>query len=177
VTLLEDDGHEAVRKIIVWLKDKGFNVEPGTRYEQPFNTGVWLDGDLIVVDVNEVHPGDLLHEAGHLAVLPSLIRGDVMPGDVEKVLEEVSLKDMGQRDKKALFNAGDQAAISWAYAAAIDANVDPWMTCEKGFSGDAGATVFAELRCGIFCGIEELVCSGFLGSMREFPKLRYWRQP
>lgn len=63
-------------------------------------------GPLIVDEAQLEYPGDLLHEAGHLAVLlpaeRALCDGDVGP-------------DAG----------AEMAAMGWSYAAALAAEIDP----------------------------------------------------
>lgn len=179
----------ALSKASRWLRANGFTLEIGERYVPGFNPGIWLDGDVIVYAPSEAHPGDLLHEAGHLAVLPSPIRKHVTPGDIEDSTRPV-IDGYLRRHPDALatwpedpvaracLQSGDTEVIAWAYAAALAAGVDPWLTCEKGFGeAEAGETTFAALRRGAYMGINGLRASGFLDSTKDFPRLRFWRQP
>jgi hypothetical protein len=69
--------------------------------------GITIDHGVLVVDESRLqNPGDLLHEAGHLAVTPSGARSDVMG---------------------SAGNSGgyEMAAIAWSYAAVRDLEMDP----------------------------------------------------
>ena len=66
-----------------------------------------------------VHPGDLLHEAGHLAVLPAVQRGCAQ----NHVGEDAGL---------------EMAAIAWSYAAARHLGIAPEVVFhEAGYRGGA----------------------------------------
>ena len=179
--------HSAVREVVHWLRRRGFVVEAGRRHVKPFNRDVWLDGDCIIY-APEAHPGDMLHEAGHLAVLPSCIRLAVRPGNIEDFTEPAITEYMESHPNafdcpedpvaRACMQAGDTEAIAWAYAAAIDAQVDPWLTCQNGF-GDAESaeSTFTGLKAGCYLGINGLRTAGFMDSTKDFPKLKFWKQP
>jgi hypothetical protein len=175
-------------KVVSWLERRGFNVKAGSLWAKPFNDGVWLDGDLVVYDPNVAHPGDLLHEAGHLAILPSCIRTHVKPGDLEKfTLPQITKYMQDHPDAMAhpedpvalaCMNAGDLEAIAWSYAAAVDAKVDPGLVCENGFSDDeSGPTTLMLLKNKGYFGVSGLRMAGFVNWTRDFPKLKFWRQP
>lgn len=183
------DGAADLAKAVRWLRGIGFAVEEGTRYTTAFNRGVWLEGGLVIVyDPDEAHAGDLLHEAGHLAILPSCIRRFVRPGDIEDfVLEPIRQYLQDHPDAmsypedpvaRACLQAGDPEAIAWSYAAALAAGLDPRVTCEKGFSDpDDGERVLYGLSRGAYLGINGLRASGFMESTRDYPKFRIWTQP
>lgn len=187
MTALLDD-NKVLRKAVRWLRRRGFVVEEGRRHADPFNAGIWLDGDCVVYDPDEAHPGDILHEAAHLAVLPACIREVAAPGDIEKFIGPAITKYMRSHPNafgypedpvaRACMQAGDMEAIAWAYAAAIDAKVDPWLTCAKGFGDpETGEATFIGLQLRQHLGINGLQCSGFLDSTKDFPKLKFWRHP
>lgn len=180
--------NKVLRKAVRWLKRRGFVVEEGRRRADPFNAGIWLDGDCVVYAPDEAHPGDLLHEAGHLAVLPSCIREVVGPGDIETFTAPAITKYMQTHPNafgypedsvaRACMQAGDAEVIAWAYAAAIDAKIDPWLTCVKGFGDqEAGEATFIGLKVGRYLGINGLRTAGFMDSTNDFPKLKFWRHP
>lgn len=86
-------------KIAVFLNDIGIRVINGTIPGDTFLPGILVDGDTLVVDEAKLkYPGDLLHEAGHLAVMP--------PETRKKLYNDVSK------------NAGDElATLAWSWAA------------------------------------------------------------
>lgn len=177
-----------LKKVVAWLQARGFTVEQGCRWATPFNDGVWLDGDLVVYDQNVAHPGDLLHEAGHLAILPSCIRVHVKPGDLETFTQPQITRYMREHPNAmaypedpvalACMNAGDLEAIAWSYAAAIDIGVNPGLVCANWFPDDESRkTTLQLLKAGGYFGINGLRMAGFMNWTRDFPKLKFWRQP
>lgn len=176
-------------KAVDWLRRVGFRVDEGVRYATTFNKGIWLEGDLeIVYDPEEAHAGDLLHDVGHLATLPSCIRRYVRPGDIEEFVRgpirsyfESHPNAMAHPEDpvaRACLQAGDSEAIAWSYAAAKAAGLDPWITCEKGFSDpDDADKVLYGLKRGAYLGINGLRASGFIESIGDYPELKMWMQP
>ena len=92
-----------------FLKSIGIKVHLKPFTESSFLPGVLVRGGELIVDFGQTfYPGDLLHEAGHIAVTPSderrSLTGNVEPG------------------KKA--NSIELAAICWSYAAARHLEID-----------------------------------------------------
>lgn len=183
----EDAGTDPrLRRVVRWLVDQGLEIESGSRYTQSFNPGIWIEAGALVYDHAVAHPGDLLHEAGHLAVLPSCIRGHAN-GDMDTVAPRIGEYMAAHPNAfafpedpiaRAMIEGGDSSVIAWAYAAALAAGVDPWLTCERGFpEEDDGRAALEALQTGTFVGIANLVASGMAESRRAFPKMRRWLQP
>lgn len=92
-------------RILLFLKDIGLEVREGTRPGKPFMPGIWVEEGALVVDRESLlYPGDLLHEAGHLAVMPPERRG--------KAGGNIAV-DPGE----------EMAAQAWSYAAALAADI------------------------------------------------------
>src|SRR5690606_27859165 len=89
------------RRIILFLTNIGIPVRAGARSQKPFLPGIWVeDGGLIADASSLLYPGDLLHEAGHLAVMP--------PDRRRKSSGDIAV-DPGE----------EMAAQAWSYAAAV----------------------------------------------------------
>jgi len=92
--------------IFAFLREIGFNIHLAELPEKTFLPGIQLIANGLNVDIDALlYPGDLLHEAGHLAVmLPEHRHLDVPPtGD-----------------------AGEEiAAIAWSYAAVVHLGLPP----------------------------------------------------
>jgi hypothetical protein len=87
--------------IVRFLADIGIETRRGELHEPTFLPGIGIDGGALVIDEAKLtYPGDLLHEAGHLAVVPP-----------------------ERRSAMAMYAGDDPAeemmAIAWSYAAAL----------------------------------------------------------
>jgi hypothetical protein len=87
-----------------------------------FLPGFLIEKGMLIIDRDLLqHPGDILHEAGHIAVVPAAER----PGLTEKT--------MIQRKNR---EAEEMMAIAWSYAACIHLRIDPdFVFHEAGYRG------------------------------------------
>ena len=88
------------------------DVHPATLAEPTFLPGIEIDHGTLRVDALRLtYPGDLLHEAGHIAVADPAER----------------------RQPKLSPNDGDEfAAIAWYYAAVVKLGIDPRIVFHSG---------------------------------------------
>ncbi len=110
---------DIIEKIFSFLREIGIEVNFETLDEPTFLPGIEIHyGTLAVDDAKLKYPGDLLHEAGHLAV--------VSPARRKKLH-----KDAGQK-------AGEEmTAIAWSYAAAMHIGIEPSVLFHAdGYRGD-----------------------------------------
>jgi hypothetical protein len=97
--------------IVDFLVEIGIPVEPRELPDDTFLPGIALERGTLLVDESRLaHPGDLLHEAGHIAVTPSWARPQLTDGI-----------DVPGLDTRLL----EWAAIPWSYAAARAIGIDP----------------------------------------------------
>lgn len=184
----EEERIVALGAVVSWLRTQGFVVREGTRFSQTFNHGIWIEDGELVYDADEAHPGDLLHDAGHLAVLPECVRSRIAGGDIEDSLLPLIRDYMEKHPQavafpedpaaRALLQSSDLEVIAWAWAAALAAGVNPRLTCANGFpnEGDVDATVVG-LKARNHPGIEGLLLSGFVSSPAQYPRLNFWKHP
>lgn len=99
-------------RIAEFLTSVGIEVVPARLEEgECLLPGIRVEGGRLLVDeAGLTYPGDLLHEAGHLAVAP----GDVRPGLSGEVV--IPGADM---------DASEVHATAWAYAAVVHLGLDP----------------------------------------------------
>lgn len=90
-----------------FLVNIGLPVAIGEVSEKTFMKGIGIENGVLIIDEAKVHyPGDLLHEAGHLAMLPRAKR-----------LTAQNLMDDG--------GGVELSATAWSYAAAIHLGLSP----------------------------------------------------
>lgn len=127
----------------------------------------WIRQGVLYYHPTQAHPGDFLHEAGHLAVLPGHVRSRAH-GDVD------ALELMGPISG---IDHDDASAIAWSYAAALTAGVDPWLAFEHGFTDDELArNAFDEVRHHQHEGINCLVDID-MTTLALYPKMDLWLCP
>lgn len=92
-----------IAEISAFLNGIGIATHPASLEEETFLPGIKIEAGSILYDFEKLqHPGDLLHEAGHIAVLPAEAR-------------QHRSGNVGMDDPNAM---GDEiAAIIWSYAA------------------------------------------------------------
>lgn len=87
-----------------------------------FLPGLLINKGMIIIDKDALeHPGDILHEAGHIAVVPSADR---------RSLSEKGIIKRKNREAEEIM------AIAWSYAACIHLEIDPFFVFhEQGYRG------------------------------------------
>ncbi|MGC2234782.1 MAG: hypothetical protein WA584_01305 [Pyrinomonadaceae bacterium] len=146
-----------INKISEFIRETGLEIVPAKLDENTFLSGIFIENGKIFVDENKLtFPGDLLHEAGHLAVAPESLRGQL--GD------EVFLPDF---DMDAL----EAAAIAWSYAAALHLDLNPRVVFhEGGYKGKAESLLHG-FSIGVFIGVNILEKSGMTATGERAEKL------
>jgi len=149
---------------------------------------VWIYTGKLYIDPEKFHVGDFLHEAGHIAVLPSFIR-PFATGDVEASagpamslwLKNHPLKlTQWPEDPwvRAAIQCSDHEVIAWAYAAAVACGADPYLTVENGFSTEeARESAYQGCQTNVYLGINGLRAGGFIESVKTYPEMKQWLAP
>ncbi len=97
--------------IIAFLKEIGLKVEFGSVNDDTFLPGIEVvAGGLIVDESRLLFPGDLLHEAGHLAIVPATTRAN-LSGKVE----------ISEANPDVI----EATAMCWSYAACVQLGIEP----------------------------------------------------
>ena len=142
-----------VRKLAGFLDGIGLEVLPGRIQGETFLPGVQvMKGRLIVDEPRLLYPGDLLHEAGHLAVLSGAMRkglsGNLMESGADTALLEV-------------------AAIAWSYAACLHLGIDPKVVFHPaGYHGKSAALLLG-FSLGVYPGANQLQSAGLAATGAE----------
>jgi len=109
-------------KCIQFLNNIGIPVSFRKIESGCFLPGLLIEQGGIVID-NEalLYPGDILHEAGHIAVVPAGRRS---------LLNQQAIVESKERETEEMM------AIAWSYAACIHLSIDPFFVFhEEGYRG------------------------------------------
>lgn len=160
--------NELTRQISTFLKEIDIEVLSVKLSHETFLPGISVkDGKLFVDEEKLLYPGDLLHEAGHIAVTPAYLRSTLN--------DEISLPD---------FQPGvlETEAIIWSYAACLHLDLDPQIVFHPGGYQGRSDALLATFEMGLFPGINQLEDAGMSFSERTaaesgaepFPKMIKW---
>ncbi|MEO6392727.1 MAG: hypothetical protein ABIP75_12835 [Pyrinomonadaceae bacterium] len=138
--------NEITQAIAEFVRKIGLPVRAARLDHPTFLPGIEVESGAILIDESRLtYPGDILHEAGHLAVAPATLRptlsGEVdLPGFNADVVEAF--------------------AIGWSYAAIVSLGLDPGIVFHRdGYKGQAEA-LRNNYELGIYIGANGLVDMG-----------------
>lgn len=158
--------HETVSHITGFLHRIGIETYTATLEGPFFTPGIHIkNGKLAYDPAKLLYPGDLLHEAGHIAVTPA----------GERPLLNDNVDPTGQ-------SGSELAAILWSYAAARAMNLPPEVVFHpNGYKGDSEWLIknFSEKT---FVGLPLLVWMGMTADEKKakelgispFPEMIRW---
>ena len=159
--------HEVTEKIIPFLRAIGLEVQAGTVAGKTIFPGIKVDQGVLCYDPAALqHPGDLLHEAGHLAVKTAADR-------------KLAGVDLGSDP------AEEMMAIGWSYAAVLHLQLPPEVVFHPaGYRGGSQSLLdnFAEGRYLAVPMLQWLCMTYEEKQAREigavpYPKMRTWLRP
>lgn len=129
-------------KIINFVKGIGLQVKLASLDTPTFLPGIKIETGTILIDNEKLlYPGDILHEAGHLAVMPPGIR-DTMTGDLDP--------------ESDLQVGGELMVIPWSYAAALYLQIDPAIVFhQNGYKGGS-ESILDNFKNGRYFGVPML---------------------
>ncbi|HEX2629000.1 MAG TPA: hypothetical protein VHM26_08315 [Chitinophagaceae bacterium] len=155
---------QVLDRIIDFIREIGITVEEGTVAPGSFLPAIEIRNGGIIYDPSLLsYPGDLLHEAGHIAVSspeerPNL-SGNIVENDQSKMGDEM-------------------AVLLWTWAASLHLNLPPQIVFHKeGYRGSSNWIIqqFTERS---FIGLPLLVwmkmCDGVSEDGSGFPKMLKW---
>lgn len=159
-----------LQKIIQFLETIGIQVIEKDLDDTTFLPGLSLGPDTVYVDYSKLkYPGDLLHEAGHIAVTSP---------------EERKLAGSDKMAEGWPSQGDEIAAILWSYAAALHLKLPPeFVFHEHGYKGNSQWFI-DNFTAGNYMGLPllqwytmapstEKVVSG----MPAFPAMQHWMRP
>ena len=140
-------------RIVAFLREIGFTVRSAELRGDTFLPGVRVDcGELLVDEAKLVGCGDLLHEAGHLAVLRAEERNVAGP-------------DMGKDD------GAEMGAMAWSYAAAVHLHLDAAVVFHAhGYRGNSESLI-ENFQAGRYLGVPYLQWVGLTAERKRAKEL------
>ncbi len=146
-------GGEIVEKVVAFLDEIGiattFAAVPG-RSVLP---GLAVHDGVIAIDRERLSfPGDLLHEAGHLAVMAPRTRD-------------------GSSGRLNAVRAEELAAIAWSYAAAVHLAIDAAVVFHEGGYRGGGANLCENFTNGYYIGVPVLEWLGMTADAKRAAEL------
>ena len=152
------------RQIASFLIETGIPVKAGAVAADAFLPGITVCPAGLVIDESQLlHPGDVLHEAGHLAV--------AAPADRFAMQSHVGDDP-----------AHEMMAIAWSYAAVVHLGIDPAVVFHpQGYKGQA-ADILAAFQSGRGFGVPMLQYHGMCSDAQRaaasntpaYPVMRHW---
>lgn len=144
-------------KIADFLIEIGLEVQVAKLNDQTFLPGILIRKGKILVDEEKLlHPGDLLHEAGHLAIAPKDLR-NTLSGEI--ALSEFNSYEI------------ESGADAWSYAALVYLDLDPRVVFHSnGYQGKSENLLFG-FRVGVYPGANVLIKAGLAAVGENTAKL------
>jgi hypothetical protein len=134
-------------RIVAFLHSVGLDVrQTDLAPDECFLPGIRLDRGTVLYDEQALTwPGDLLHEAGHVAVAPPEVR-PLLSGAAD-----VPGVDMGRLE---------HAAVAWSYAAALAVGIDPALVFHEGGYRGRSPGILSTFAFGVYPGANLLEEAG-----------------
>lgn len=127
-----------------------------------FLPGILIEnGGLLIDPAKLLYPGDILHEAGHLAVTPAAERAQ-LSGNVMA----------GKPDQNGV-DGEEIVAMLWSYAASEAIGIPPEIVFHPSGYRNASNWILDNFRQGIYPGLPLLVWME-LTTTEGFPKMTRW---
>ncbi|MGI4864314.1 MAG: hypothetical protein ACRYFZ_10360 [Janthinobacterium lividum] len=146
-------------QMLAFITELGISVREAHFDEPSFLPGIFIENGGLVLDRTELlYPGDVLHEAGHLAVTPTaerlLVQANVTENNPAKEGEEM-------------------AVLLWTYAACQLLDIPEEVVFHPaGYKGQSD-WLLDNFRSGHYIGLPLLVWMG-LTTTEGFPQMTQW---
>jgi hypothetical protein len=157
--MINNDTDEFIlfEKCIAFLHDIGIQTIFRAIDTNSFLPGLSIEKGIIIIDRQLLqHPGDLLHEAGHIAIVPA--------ADRARLTENAIIK---RRDREA----EEIMAIAWSYAACVHLDIDPnFVFHEEGYK-DGSAYIIDSCNDSSYLGLPMLQGIGMTADEKNAQRL------
>jgi hypothetical protein len=156
------DAAAVTQTLLDFLAGIGITVSEGAVPADSFLPGIRLVAGTLVVDRAALRwPGDLLHEAGHIATTPAALRA--------------SLDDQ-LADDPAIAHRGEAEATAWAWAALTQLALPAELLFHEGGYHGHSAGLALTYAMGVYPGATGLAQAGMtrLGGEDGYPRMQRW---
>lgn len=145
------------RRIMAFLRDIGLPVAEAGVPADSFLPGLRIVRGGLQVDLARLRwPGDLLHEAGHLAVVPAALRSGM-----DEALAELP----------PVHHGGEVEATAWAWAALQHLQLPSSVLFHEGGYHGHAAGLCTTFELGVYPGLPGLVAAGLAASPAQAASL------
>lgn len=136
-----DKNQKIIAVIVAFLREIGLDVLLEQHEGDSFLPGIRIKSGGLSIDPSQVlYPGDILHEAGHLATLPYAVRSKL----------DGVLPDIG------LHRGAELMSLAWSYAACLKLQLAPEVVFHAdGYKGDSEHLI-RNFEDGIYIGLPML---------------------
>lgn len=149
-----------------FLEEIGITLREGEVPAGSFLPGVTIENGEVVYDkLQLLYPGDILHEAGHVAVCNANERA-TMCGNVAAAADGKS--------------AEEAITILWTWAAIKKTGIPPEVVFHDNGYKDESENLIEHFERGDYIGLSLLVWAGMAdepGTRNGFPKMKNWLRP
>lgn len=153
---------ETTQTLLDFLNRIGIDLREGQVPADSFLPGIRLVAGGLVVDRAALRwPGDLLHEAGHIATTPAALRARL---------------DDQLADDPAIPHRGEAEATAWAWAALTQLGLPAGLLFHSGGYHGHSAGLALTYSMGVYPGAAGLAAAGMarLGGGDGYPQLLRW---
>lgn len=145
-----------IQQMTDFVQGAGIPVRLESIAHDTFLPGLKITGGALVVDAERLDwPGDILHEAAHIALATPSSR-PLLDG------------------KLSISPAEEMAALAWSYAAAVQLELDPQIVFHEGGYKKGGAQLIAQYSSGLPPGGPGVPILQWYGMTTQFPLMQSW---
>lgn len=145
--------NELTARIVNFLLEIGLEVRACELSDETFLPGISVSRGVILIDEERLrYPGDLLHEAGHLAVVPTSRRSGIE-------------QDVGKKAGEELM------AIAWSYAALVHLGLKPSVVFHPDGYRGGSASLIENFTQGSYFGVPTLQWLGLTADDKRAKEL------
>jgi hypothetical protein len=131
---------------VTFIRSIGIDIHFSSLSVDTFLPGLSIENGVIIVDKDKLlYPGDILHEAGHIAVVPLAERYTLNASTIAK------------REQHA---AEEMMAIAWSYAACIALEIHPYFVFHDNGYKKGGQYIADNFAAGQYFGVPVLAWAG-----------------